>query len=102
MLEKHGNRLKQKTFTPKEIVYCDGKAEPAIHYAGRFAAKEAIKKCFLSSGLAVQIGFNEIEILPSDTGAPIVLPIHKYKYNNLKVSISHEFEYAIAMAILAI
>lgn len=98
-MNKHGDRLKQKTFTPEEITYCDRKATPAIHYAGRFAAKEAIKKCILSSGELDQIDFNTIEILNAPNGAPVVSPIKNLSYSDLKVSVSHESEYAIAMAI---
>ena len=100
MLKKHGNRFKQKTFTPDEIVYCDGKANPAIHYAGRFAAKEAIKKCIISSEAIDQIDFTAIEILNASNGAPVVSPINNLSTTDVKVSISHESDYAIAMAIL--
>ncbi len=102
MLKKHGNRFKQKTFSPQEIAYCDTKANPAIHYAGRFAAKEAIKKCILSSGELVQVDFTAIEILNESNGAPIVSPIEILSFSSLKVSISHESDYAIAMAILVL
>ena len=102
LLDKHRDRFKKKIFSPQEIAYCDEKSDPAIHFAGRFVAKEAIKKCFLSSELVIQMGFNEIEILPSPNGAPIVSKIYEYNYSDLKVSISHEFEYAIGMAILTI
>ncbi len=100
MLESHGDRFKEKTFSPKEIDYCNGRADPSIHYAGRFAAKESIKKCFYSSGLTNQLGFSDIEILPKHNGAPGVSKILKYKYNNVMVSISHESDYAVAMALL--
>ncbi|MBT3662462.1 MAG: holo-ACP synthase [Candidatus Marinimicrobia bacterium] len=102
MLEKHGDRFTQKTFSQKEINYCDGKANPSVHFAGRFAAKEAIKKCFYSSGMTNQIGFIDIEILPEENGAPAVSSILNYKYKNVMVSISHESEYTIAMAILVV
>ncbi len=48
------------------------------------------------------MGFNEIEVLPDDNGAPLVSQIPGYGYTDLKVSISHESEYAIAMALLVI
>jgi holo-[acyl-carrier protein] synthase len=102
LLKEHENRFKEKSFSINEIKYCDGKANPSIHYAGRFAAKEAIKKCFLSSELTEQIGLNEIEILSSKNGAPIVSAIGNYEYADLIVSISHESDYAIAIANLVI
>jgi len=102
LLENHGDRFKQKSFPPKEIIYCDGKSNSSIHYAGRFAAKEAVKKCFYSSELTNQISFSDIEILPKDNGAPIVSSILNYKYDQLIVSISHESEYAVAMAMLVV
>ena len=102
MLKNHGDRFKQKSFSPKEIIYCDGKSNPSIHYAGRFAAKEAVKKCLYSSELTNQIGFSDIEILSKDNGAPIVSSIFNYKYDQLIVSISHESEYAVAMAMLVV
>ena len=82
--------------------FCSKRINPFIHYAGRFAAKEAIKKCILSTGKVDQIGFNEIEILPGKNGEPIVSLIEKLSYIKLKVSISHEKEYAIAMALIII
>ena len=44
----HKNRFKAHTFTKSEIDYCEEKDNPSIHYAGRFSAKEAIKKALLS------------------------------------------------------
>jgi len=102
LLENNGDRFKRKSFSSKEIIYCDRKSNPFIHYAGRFAAKEAVKKCFYSSGLTNQIAFSSIEILPKDSGAPVVSSILNYKYDQLIVSISHESEYAVAMAMLVV
>ena len=60
---------------------------------GRFAAKEAIIKCLSQIEIP---NMNEIVILNNKSGKPIA----KYKDYNLKISISHEKEYAIAIAIL--
>lgn len=43
-IEKFGDRFKQKNFSAEEIAYCDAKRHPAMHYAGRWAAKEAFLK----------------------------------------------------------
>jgi len=102
LLENHGDRFKKKSFSPKEIIYCDGKSNPSIHYAGRFAAKEAVKKCFYSSELTNQISFSNIEILPKDNRAPVVSSILNYKYYQIIVIFYDESEYAVAMAMLVV
>ena len=42
-LGQHEERFLDKVFTDREREYCSGMADPAPHYAARFAAKEAIK-----------------------------------------------------------
>jgi holo-[acyl-carrier protein] synthase len=44
MVEKYGDRFCAKVFTGPEIAYCGKMASPAIHFAGRWAAKEAFYK----------------------------------------------------------
>jgi holo-[acyl-carrier protein] synthase len=58
-LERHGARFAERCFTPKERDYCDAKPNPAQHYAGRFAAKEAVGKAL---GTGVHFTWREIEI----------------------------------------
>src|SRR5439155_1845956 len=40
-IAKYGERFLRRVFTEGEIAYCMRRREPAIHFAGRFAAKEA-------------------------------------------------------------
>ena len=63
MLDKQREGFVNKVFTFSESEYCFSKPNPAMHFAGRFAAKESIKKCLFSSEIITSIGFNEIEIL---------------------------------------
>jgi holo-[acyl-carrier protein] synthase len=49
-LERHGAGFRDRCFTADEQAYCESKANPAQHYAGRFAAKEAVGKA-LGSGV---------------------------------------------------
>ena len=102
IIHKHTDRFKKHTFTENEKKYCDLKPNPAIHYAGRFAAKEAIKKALYSSKIINSIDFVDIEILNSDSGVPEVLLSH-HELNNfhVKISISHIEEYAIAFALVS-
>ena len=65
LLEKHSPRFEEKIFTPDEILYCRSKAEPGIHFAARFAAKEAVMKC-LGTGMDKGIAFSDIEVSGED------------------------------------
>jgi holo-[acyl-carrier protein] synthase len=61
--------FREKVFTELEIGYCEAKAHPAMHYAARFAAKEAFMKG-LGTGWRDGIGFAEIEIRNDEMGRP--------------------------------
>jgi holo-[acyl-carrier protein] synthase len=56
-LERPGFR--ERCFTEAEREYCDSKANPAQHYAARFAGKEAVGKAL---GSGVFFTWREIEI----------------------------------------
>ena len=58
-LERHGDDFKHRCFTEAERAYCDSKPYPPQHYAGRFAAKEAVGKAL---GSGVYFTWKEIEI----------------------------------------
>jgi holo-[acyl-carrier protein] synthase len=58
-LERHGDGFRERCFTPDERAYCDSKPNPAQHYAGRFAAKEAVGKAL---GVGVHFTWREIEV----------------------------------------
>jgi holo-[acyl-carrier protein] synthase len=58
-LARHGESFKERCFTPAERAYCDGKPNPPQHYAGRFAAKEAVGKAL---GSGVYFTWKEIEV----------------------------------------
>ena len=61
-------RLLQRVFTRQEREYCLSKANPARHFAARFAAKEAVGKA-LGTGV---ISWQEIEVLNTASGKPAV------------------------------
>ena len=58
-LERHGDGFRERCFTEAERAYCESRPNPAQHYAGRFAAKEAVGKAL---GSGVYFTWREIEI----------------------------------------
>jgi holo-[acyl-carrier protein] synthase len=99
-LAKFGDRFSNRVLTPSEQAYVRGRPETM---AGRWAAKEAVSKVL---GLGVRgIGWREIEIERLPTGQPSVR-LHdraaqraeQLGMGRIAVSISHEAEYAVAIA----
>jgi holo-[acyl-carrier protein] synthase len=54
-------QFRARCFTEAERQYCDGRPNPAQHYAARFAGKEAVGKA-LGFGVARAWAWQEIEI----------------------------------------
>ena len=54
--------FRERCFTEAERAYCDGRANPAESYAGRFAGQEAVGKA-LGVGVARAFAWREIEIV---------------------------------------
>ena len=44
MIERHGELFINRVYTPQEIQYCQSRKMATQHFAGRWAAKEAILK----------------------------------------------------------
>ena len=70
-IERHGERFLRRVFTEGERDYCEAKSEPAVFYAARFAAKEAVAKAF-GTGIGADIGWLDIEVVRNAAGAPAV------------------------------
>jgi holo-[acyl-carrier protein] synthase len=105
LLEKHGQRFKERTFTAGEIAYCDACAEPAMHYAARFAAKEAVAKA-LGTGLwAEGVIWTDIEVVRESSGKPAIVLHGAAKQHAADaiclVSLTHTRDLAMAQVILA-
>ena len=103
LIIERGNRFLDHVYTKHEQKICNNKAAPWIHYSGKFAAKEAVKKAILSSNSINNISLKSIEIDNDPMGAPIIkLNKRNIKQHKLKVSLSHAGEYATATVILEI
>ena len=102
MIKEKGEHFLNHVFSRNEQDICNKKTFPTIHYSGKLAAKEAVKKAILSSKSSLTITLKSIEIQNDKNGAPVVQiqgdDTFDIKYVN--VSISHAGNYAIATAIL--
>jgi holo-[acyl-carrier protein] synthase len=107
-LERWGNRLRARVFTPQELSICYRKAHPAKHLALRFAAKEAFLKA-LGIGMFQGIAWKEIEIINDPQGRPLIgltgeagKICQEEGIKEIFVSISHETEYGVAHVLLEV
>ena len=72
MIERHGELFISRVYTDLEIEYCSARKAATQHYAGRWAAKEAVLKS-LGTGWQRGISWRDIEIRNDRHGAPSVL-----------------------------
>lgn len=103
-IERLGDRFKRKIFTQIEQDYCDQfKKNAHLHYAARFAAKEAFSKA-IGTGLADGFKFTEVGVKNRPTGKPdlILEGSMKEKYGHLRIhlTMSHTDDNAVAFVIL--
>lgn len=96
-------KICERLFTEHERADLDNR--PIFSWAARFAGKEAILKS-MGTGLS-GLSWHDIEILTEKSGEPHVYLstkaeglVQKRGGSIVRLSLSHEQEYAIAMAIL--
>jgi holo-[acyl-carrier protein] synthase len=62
-------RMKERLFSEQERAYCDARGRPEVHYALRFAAKEAVLKA-LGTGFS-GMRFTDVEVVREANGRPV-------------------------------
>lgn len=104
-LEKYGDRFLHRVFTEGEIAYCLRRRTPAIHLAGRFAAKEAAMKA-LGTGHTPEVLWRDVEVVRH--GGPPQLRFHRGSARRLEtigavsslLTITHSDALAFAQVLL--
>ena len=104
-MEEFGEAFAKRIFTPAEREYCESQKRPALHYAARFAAKEAVAKAF-GTGIGKDLGWLDMEVVRRDSGEPEMVLSGAGKAfaetNNIreiKISLTHAEHYAAANAV---
>jgi holo-[acyl-carrier protein] synthase len=67
LLEKDRERFVRRVFLSGERAYCEARRRPAMHYAARFAAKEAFMKAV---GSGWRLGWWQVEVVRAASGRP--------------------------------
>ena len=105
-LERHGDRFLEKAFTEAEARYCGSQADPAVHFAGRFAAKEAVLKA-LRTGWGGGVSFRDVEVISEGRAPEVALRGRAAEVARemgaaapVLLSISHSRSVAVAVALL--
>ena len=96
-VRRSGRGFLNKVYTPAEQAYCAGNDE---RLAGRWAAKEAVIKCFDGTGICFPR--RRIEVLPGPNGAPRTRLLGNDRGAQVEVSITHHSRLAVATAHLEI
>lgn len=105
-LEEFGEKFLDRIFTPAERAYCERQKRPEIHYAARFAAKEAVSKA-LGTGIGKDVSWLDLEVIRSEAGEPTIelagnaLEFAETKeISAIKISLTHAHHYAAANAVV--
>ncbi len=105
MIERHGELFIDRVYTAVEIEYCRSRKQATQHFAGRWAAKEAILKA-MGTGWRRGISWRDIEVRNNEGGKPTVAlrggareVVEHLGVGDILVTISHCRSHATAFAI---
>jgi holo-[acyl-carrier protein] synthase len=106
VLEKHGERFLKRVFTDEERAYCDSLKYPHKHYAARWAAKEAVSKCF-TTGIGEHLEWTSVSVYHGTRKEPLVrldakaqALLEQVGGTHVWLSLSHTDSHAMAVAAL--
>lgn len=104
MIDRHGEQFIHRVYTPYEVRFCQERKQATQHYAGRWAAKEAVLKA-IGVGHRPGISWRDVEIRSDASGKPVVGlsggardALEHFGVRQILVSISHCRSHATAYA----
>lgn len=106
LIKKYANQFLEKVFTAAEIDYCGRGAQPALHFSGRWAIKEAFYKALPDECQRVS-SWKKIEII-SGSGRPVVVvcdrdlsvEMARFTIRRIHCSLSHEKSMCTGLVVL--
>lgn len=105
-IQRQGQRLLDRCFLPSEQKYCNEQHMPAMAYAARFAAKEALSKA-LGTGMGAHLEWLSVEVRRKATGEPFIVLLgvgsetaKRLGVTDIFLSLSHSEHYAVANVVV--
>ncbi len=103
-VDEYGERFLTKIFTPTEIAYCEHFGETRfLHYAARFAAKEAFSKA-IKTGMRDGMSFKVVGVVNQPSGEPRIELFgtmqERWGSHTIHVSLSHTSTVALAVVVM--
>lgn len=105
MIERHGELFINRVYTPYEVRYCQERKQSTQHFAGRWAAKEAVLKA-LGTGWIRGISWRDVEVRNDGGGKPTIAlsggareRAQSIGLEQMLISISHCRSHATAYAL---
>ncbi|MFZ1976767.1 MAG: holo-ACP synthase [Bacteroidota bacterium] len=103
VLEKQGDHFYKKIFSDMEVTYCRTRKRPYMHFAARFAAKEAVAKA-MRTGWSGSFRWKDISVVNDSFGAPHILLTGEVAIAlekcNVHLSLSHTDNTVVAFVVL--
>ncbi len=106
ILAKHGERFLKRIFTEEEQAYCNTLKYSPKHYAARWAAKEAVSKCF-TTGIGEHLDWTSISVYHGARKEPLVrldakaaALLQAVGATHVWLTLSHTESHAMAVAAL--
>jgi holo-[acyl-carrier protein] synthase len=103
VLDKQGDHFYKKIFSDMEVTYCRTRKRPYMHFAARFAAKEAVAKA-MRTGWSGSFRWKDISVVNDSSGAPHILLTGEVakalEKCNVHLSLSHTENTVVAFAVL--
>ena len=104
--ERQAERFLQRVFTEGEREYCLRMKNPIPHLAARFAAKEAVSKCF-TTGIGELLGWKSVEVVKGEREEPLIrldarglALLRHLDASEVLISLAHTAHYGLAFAAL--
>lgn len=105
MIRRHEGHFVKRVYTDAEIRYCSNRKSSDQHFAGRWAAKEAVLKA-IGTGWIAGIAWTDVEVVNESGGKPLIR-LHggaaeiaeEKKIVEIQISITHCKSHAVAFAV---